>query len=489
MQEDSLPSGPPGKQKESKVVTNSNKKFVTERNTVKVFGNLEDNAACLSVTELNTNLFSWDGKNLTSPQAGLTNKILYEQPFHLNMTYFEGKVWVDLFSYANCFGADINILTEDSESYKYLGKLNLTQFDGCYTIETGIPFDEIYTEFMNNSELQFEWIDWGQEVGVFVAKGYDAVINDYQNIFTQTYYDKFNSSDAYYDVLLKVLQCRPIYFGDENDLIDNLKKMQEEYDKQVNRGFFVADRFLKGDDPLIEKAKSHLEVSKVIYSAVTDSAKLEQKYMTLIDTVSKMNGIELSILEKSLLDERIKDEEAYNSKNPADYVSNYSQLMKKVFPALSGVYSTVESSATKFQKIFESYSSLYDSANKLSDEIQDPSKLTQEKYNEVAENIFTVAGDTFVGEAIDKFAPQAKPILDVYDMVLKEMKSDTVSSVTDAAQAHFIQETVLKNVKLDKSDASYYSMLMAMQSSYFANKNMLSIDANVSKEQAALAAS
>ncbi len=286
----------------SKIVTNSNKEFVTERNTVKIFGNLEDNAACLSITEMSANLFSWDGKNLTYPQGGLSNRILYEQAFHMDMTYFEGKVWVDLFSYVNCLGADINILTEDSESYKYLGKINLTQFDGCYAIEIGIPFDEIYLEFMNHSELRFEWIDWGQEVGVSVAKGYDAVINDYQNIFTQTYYDKFNSSDAYYDVLLKVLQCKPIDFGEENDLLDNLKKIQEEYDSQVNRGFFVADRFLKSDDPLVKEAKSHLELSKVIYSAATDSAKVEQKYMTLIDTVSKMNGIELSILEKSLLD-------------------------------------------------------------------------------------------------------------------------------------------------------------------------------------------
>lgn len=475
------------------VVKQSDESFVTERNTVKLFGDINGNEACLCVSEWDALLFSWDGKVLTYPPAGLTKRILYEQPFYLDTTYFESKVWVDLFSYANCFGANINILTEDSESYKYLGEVNLTQFDSCYTIETGIPFDEIYTEFMNNSELQFEWVDWGQEVGVSVAKGYDAVINDYQNIFTQIYYDKFESSDAYYDVLLKVLQCKPIDFGEENDLIANLEKMQENYDMQVNRSFFVADRFLKDDDPLVEKAKNHLEVSKVIYSAATDSAKVEQKYMTLIDTVSKMNGIELSILEKSLLDKGVKDEEAYNSKNPADYVSDYSQFMKKISPALSpallGLYSNIESSTTKFQKIFESYSSLYDSANKLSDEIQDPSKLTQEKYNEMAENIFTFAGDTAIGEAVDKFAPQAKLVLDVYDIVLKEIKSDTMASVADTAQAHFIQETVLKNVRLDKSDASYYSMLMAMQSSYLANKSMLSIDANVSKEQAALAAS
>lgn len=471
------------------VTKQSDESFVTERNTVKLFCDINDNEACLCVSEWDALFFSWDGKELTYPPAGLTKGILYEQPFHLNTTYFEGKVWVDLFSYANCFGADINILTENSKSYKYLGEINLTQFDGCYTMEIGIPFDEIYTEFMNNSELQFEWIDWGQEVGVFCAKGYDAVINDYQNIFTQIYYDKYDSSNVYYDVLLKVLQCRPINFGEENDLLDNLEKIQENYDKQVNRRFFVADRFLKGDDPLVEEAKFHLEGAKVIYSAATDSAKVEQKYMTLIDTVSKMNGVELSILQKSLLDAEVKDEQAYNSKNPADNVSNYSQFMKKIFPLLSGVYSTSESSATKFQKIFESYSSLYDSANKLSDEIQEPSKLTQEKYKEMAENIFTFAVDTGIGETVDKFAPQAKTILDVYDIVLKEMKSDTMASVADTAQAHFIQETVLKNVRLDKSDASYYSMLMAMQSSYFANKNMLNIGADVSKEQAALAAS
>ncbi len=461
------------------VIKQSDESFVTERNTVKIFGDINDNEACLCVSEWDALLFSWDGNDLTYPPAGFTKGILYEQPFHLNTTYFEGKVWIDLFSYANCFGADINILTENSESYKYLGEINLTQFDGCYTMEIGIPFDEIYTEFMNNSELQFEWVDWGQEVAVSVAKGYDAVINDYQNIFTQIYYDKYDSSNVYYDVLLKVLQCRPINFGEENDWLNNLEKIQENHDKQVNRRFFVADRFLKGNDSLVEEAK-------VIYSAATDSAKVEQKYMTLIDVVSKMNGVELSILQKSLLDAEVKDEQAYNSKNPADYVSDYSQFMKKISPLLSGVYSNIESSATKFQKIFESYSSLYDSANKLSDEIRDPSKLTQEKYKEMAENIFTFAGDTGIGETVDRFAPQAKLFLDIYDIVLKEMKSNTMTSVADTAQAHFIQETVLKNVRLDKSDANYYSLLMAMQSSYFANKNMLNINVDVSEGKSAL---
>lgn len=123
-----------------------------------------------------------------------------------------------------------------------------------------------------------------------------------------------------------------------------------------------------------------------------------------------------------------------------------------------------------------------------------PSKLTQEKYKEMAENIFAFAGDTFVGEGLNEIGKNipeveaVKLILDVYDIILKEMKSDNMASVADTAQAHFIQETVLKNVRLDKSDANYYSLLMAMQSSYFANKNMLNINFDISEEQSALAA-
>ena len=468
----------------SKIIITSNKEFVTERNSVKIFGNLENNAACLSVTELNANLLSWDGKNLTFPQVGFTNRILYEQPFNLNMTYFEGKVWVDLFSYANCFGADINILTKNSESYKYLGEVNLTQFEGCYTIETGIPFDEIYIEFMNNLELQFKWSNWAQETGVFVAKGYDAVINEYKNVFSYAFED-YDSTETYKETLLKIIECRPEHFSD-NPLIESIEKQQEDGEKEMNTIFFTLNSVLDDKNPFQKKIKKELEDANSIISGTKEFTDVIYKYSKLAYTISKMNEVETMLLEKSILADNVKDEEAYNSKNISAYVDDFADIIKNILPSVG---ESMESSATKFQKIIESYSSLYDSAEKLNNEIKSYGNLTEDALAELADNLWSMLCNYALGEIIDKFAPEAKPILDIFDFAVGQMKSDTVASVADAAQAHFIQQTVLKNVKLDKSDTSYYSLLMAMQSSYFANKNMLNIAADVSKEQDDLDAS
>lgn len=468
----------------AEVVKQSNDNFVAERNTVKLFGDINDNEACLCVAELDALLFSWDGEALKYPQAGLTNRILYKQPFHLDMTCFEGKVWVDLFSYANCFGADINILTEDSESYKYLGEINLTEFDGCYTIETGTPFDEIYTEFMNHSELQFEWIDWGQEVGVFVAKGYNAVINEYKNVFNYAFED-YDSTKTYRDVLLNIIECRTGHFSD-NSFIEDMEKYQEDSEKEMNAIFFTLDSILDDDNPFQKQIKKELGDAKSIVSGTKEFTDVIYQYSKLAYNINKMNEVEIMLLEKSILDDNARDEEAYNSKNAAANVDDFADIIKKVLPSVG---ESMESSATKFQKIIEDYASLYDSAEKLNNEIQSYEKLTEDALTEIANNLWVMLCDYALGETMDNVAPKTKSILDVFDFAVGQMKSDTMASVSDSAQAHFIQKTVLKNVKLDKSDTSYYSLLMAMQSSYMANKNIMTIDANVSPEQATLAVS
>lgn len=468
----------------AEVVKQSNDNFVAERNTVKLFGDINDNEACLCVAELDALLFSWDGEALKYPQAGLTNRILYKQPFHLDMTCFEGKVWVDLFSYANCFGADINILTEDSESYKYLGEINLTEFDGCYTIETGTPFDEIYTEFMNHSELQFEWIDWGQEVGVFVAKGYNAVINEYKNVFNYAFED-YDSTKTYRDVLLNIIECRTGHFSD-NSFIEDMEKYQEDSEKEMNAIFFTLDSILDDDNPFQKQIKKELGDAKSIVSGTKEFTDVIYQYSKLAYNINKMNEVEIMLLEKSILDDNARDEEAYNSKNAAANVDDFADIIKKVLPSVG---ESMESSAAKFQKIIEDYASLYDSAEKLNNEIQSYEKLTEDALTEIANNLWVMLCDYALGETMDNVAPKTKSILDVFDFAVGQMKSDTMASVSDSAQAHFIQKTVLKNVKLDKSDTSYYSLLMAMQSSYMANKNIMTIDANVSPEQATLAVS
>ena len=471
----------------SEIVKQSDEYFVTERNTVKLFGNIND-SACLCISECSAILFSWDGENLSFVGDGMINKQYSEQPFTFDMVFYEDEIYVDLITYAFCFGAEIDELTEETaqkaiELDTNAEKLvDFSQFESYYLIKVGTPFDEIYTEYMNRPELQFEWVDWGQELGVFASRGYDIVVNDYKNIFTQIYYSEYDSSEIYYDVLLEVLQCRPGNFDDKT-LADDLKESQEEYGKWVNEVFFTADSFLAEDKvgsdmvPLIKEAKFHLEGVKVISSATTDFAQIEHRYITLVNTVSKMNDVELSLLQSSLLDETVKDEQAYNFKTPIDLANEYSHFKK----IISGdpIFASFEATFTKIRKLSESYTALYDSANKLDSEIRDPNKLTQEKYKEMAENIFASVGDIVLGEAIGKFAPEAKVVLDVFDIVIKEMESDTAASVSDAAKAHFIQNTVLNNVNLDKSDASYYSLLMAMQSSYFANKNMLNVEVEV----------
>lgn len=365
----------------SEIVKQSGEYFVTERNTVKLFANANDNA-CLCISECSAILFSWDGENLSFVGDGMINKQYSEYSFSFDMVFYEDEIYVDLITYAFCFGAEIDELTEETaqkatELDSNVEKLvDFSQFESYYLIEVGTPFDKIYTEYMNHPELQFEWIDWGQELGVFASRGYDIVVNDYKNIFTQIYYSEYDSSEIYYDVLLEVLQCRPGNFDDKT-LADDLKESQEEYGKWVNEVFFTADSFLAEDKvgsdvaPLIKEAKFHLEGAKVIYSAATDFAQIEHKYMMLVNTVSKMNDVELSLLQSSLLDETVKDEQAYNFKTPIDLASEYSHFKK----IISGdpIFASFEATFTKIRKLSESYTALYDSANKLDSEIRDPS--------------------------------------------------------------------------------------------------------------------
>lgn len=160
-------------------------------------------------------MFQWNGTELNPLSSGSwIAHALVIQPFDLNIIKNDKGVFVELFPFVYAFGAEISKFADDNitnidtvltSELLSVYNINFEIFDSYYGVDTGISFDEVFTEYMNNPDNQFEWENWGEKANAGVARFWDVIVDDYDGIFNYAY-DSYESDMLYNEALIAILR-------------------------------------------------------------------------------------------------------------------------------------------------------------------------------------------------------------------------------------------------------------------------------------------
>lgn len=479
----------------SEIAEMSEEGFIVQRNTVKIYGNI-NNKACLCVSEADYEMFQWNGNELNPLSIG--NWIAHasvNQPFDLNIIKNDKGVFVELFPFVFAFGAEIskfsneNIADIDADLTSDIlstYNINFETFDNYYVIDTGIPFDEVFAEYMNSADYRFEWKNCGEKANAGVARFWDVIVDDYNGIFNYAY-DSYESDMLYNEALIAILQCKPGNFEEEKTPLESLEKLLsydpyeagkntlDTYNQFCN---FVEFTQLDKDNASIEKITAPLKkyvgdnASPLVEKQILSLANTLISYCGYYNKISKFNEIESNILQKGILDDKLEDE--YDKQSIVSGANEIPDWLRII-----SITAGIKTGAAKYQKLLESYRGLYDSAEKLNNQIMDKKKALEDAPEELIKNIQSVVFDLVMNKA----ATKAVPYLSAVDFVWNTLKVIPGSEVSDASKAEYIQRIAFDRVSLDKSEKSYYSLILAMQSSYYAYSRMLTFEKRMAESE------
>lgn len=471
----------------SEIVNISGETFTTQRNTVKLYGGISDKA-CLCVTMADYRTFNWNGEYLTP--LGISKNDCIIQDFALDVIEHDGVYFVEMMPYVYAFGADIsNFSQENIEDIdadvvsELLAAYNIKfdTFDNYYIVDTYIPFDEVLTEYMNNPDYQFQWKNWIEKSNAGAARLWDVIVDYYDGIFNYVF-DSYESDMLYNEALIAILQCKPGNFKEEDTLLETLENLfsidsaiNVEREKiEIYNQFCSFAEFISSDDNLGKDISELLEIytdDKV--SSIVSLADTILEYASYYNQIVKFDDLESNILYYGVLYD--KNEEEYENKNISNLIDEKTEFLD-IIKRFSGA----KGGLAKFQKLYESYSGLYDSAEKLDSQIKDKRRSAFEGMDdEIRRNVQSAVLD-FV---IEKAVPKAVPYLSAVDFTWNLLKVVPGAEVSDASKAEYIQRTALDRVSLDNSEKSYYSLILAMQSSYYAYSRMLTYEKRMAESE------
>lgn len=472
----------------SEIAEISQDDFVVHRNTVKLYGNI-NNRACLCVSEAGYGMFKWDGKQLNPLSISWMPDESLIQQFDLNIIENEKGVFVELFPFVYAFGADIsdfsveNIADLDADLVAELSaayNIKFDTFDNYYIVDTGIPFDEVLTEYMNSPDYRFQWKDWIEKSKAGSARLWDVIVDDYDGIFNYVY-DSYESDMLYNEALIAILKCKPGNFKEEDTLLESLEKLfsidtalEVEKEKfEIYNQFCSFAEFISSDDNLGEDFSELLDIytdDKI--ASIASWADIILEYASYYNQIVKFDDLESNILYYGVLYD--KNEEEYENKNISNLIDEKTEFLD-IIKRFSGA----KGGLAKFQKLYESYSGLYDSAEKLDNQIKDKRKTFGDLESEILKNVVSLVADF----CLNKSASEAVPYLSAVDFVWNTLKVIPGAEVSDASKAEYIQRIALDRVSLDNSEKSYYSLILAMQSSYYAYSRMLTFEKRMAESE------
>ena len=356
--------------------------------------------------------------------------------------YYKNKAYISLIHGLNVFSIDMNIIDKEdilnmisvnkkvnnndylNSSIEYLDEkiFNFDKNSKFLQISQSSPFDKFYLEYnKNSSDYLFSW----QSL---------AMLNDVTGIFDFVV-GSYDSDKRYYDILCTI--------------INNDKSSEEIIDFSI---VYKTITFLS-DTSLLNTIVNGNDVLTFIISSVSDCMKASEKTVNLI----RCSEYQDKVLDKTILNSCKLKEEMMDDKIITDFV-NFSIFNKYV-------------NNTYLSSLYNNQYALYESANKLNKDIDNPIKnISTEWYRDMIYKTLTSIAD----EGLNVVTGGATEIPDIlmknikYNNVINNLILEPSEVLNNVKDCYFIQETV-KNVCnsdiFNETENSYYNFKLMLQSS------------------------
>ena len=371
--------------------------------------------------------------------------------------YYKNKAYISLIHGLNVFSIDTNIIDKEdilnmisvnkkvnnndylNSSIEYLDEkiFNFDKNSKFLQISQSSPFDKFYLEYnKNSSDYLFSWQSLAMLNDVTVSLGAipSNFISNYDGIFDFVV-GSYDSDKRYYDILCTI--------------INNDKSSEEIIDFSI---VYKTITFLS-DTSLLNTIVNGNDVLTFIISSVSDCMKASEKTVNLI----RCSEYQDKVLDKTILNSCKLKEEMMDDKIITDFV-NFSIFNKYV-------------NNTYLSSLYNNQYALYESANKLNKDIDNPIKnISTEWYRDMIYKTLTSIAD----EGLNVVTGGATEIPDIlmknikYNNVINNLILEPSEVLNNVKDCYFIQETV-KNVCnsdiFNETENSYYNFKLMLQSS------------------------
>lgn len=385
------------------------------------------------------------------------NKYIKSFKVKVPTIYYKNKAYISLLHGLNVFGIDMNIIDKEDilnmisvnkkvdnndyliSSIDYLDEkiFNFAKYPRFLQISQSSPFDKFYLEYYKNtSNYLFSWQSLRMLNDVTSSLGAvpSNFMSNYDGIFDFVV-GGYDSDKRYYDILCTI--------------INNNKSCEETIDFSIA---YETITFLS-DTGLLNTIVNGNDVLTFIISSVSDCMKATEKTVNLI----RCSEYQDKVLDKTILNSYNLKKEMMDDKIITDIV-NFSIFNKYI-------------NNTYLASLYNNQYALYESANKLNKDIDNPIKnVSTEWYRDMIYKTITSIAD----EGLNVVSGGATEIPDIlmknikYNNAINNLILEPSEVLNNVKDCYFIQETVKNVCNVDifnETENSYYNFKLMLQSS------------------------
>lgn len=385
------------------------------------------------------------------------NKYIKSFKVKVPTIYYKNKEYISLLHGLNVFSIDMNIIDKEDilnmisvnkkvdnndyliSSIEYLDEkiFDFAKYPKFLQISQSSPFDKLYLEYnKNTSDYLFSWQSLRMLNDVTSSLGAvpSNFMSNYDGIFDFVV-GGYDSDKRYYDILCTI--------------INNDKSCEETIDFSIA---YETITFLS-DTGLLNTIVNGNDVLTFIISSVSDCMKATERTVNLI----RCSEYQDNVLDKTILNSYNLKKEMMDDKIITDIV-NFSIFNKYI-------------NNTYLASLYNNQYALYESANKLNKDIDNPIKnVSTEWYRDMIYKIITSIAD----EGLNVVSGGATEIPDIlmknikYNNAINNLILEPSEALNNVKDCYFIQETVKNVCNVDifnETENSYYNFKLMLQSS------------------------
>lgn len=385
------------------------------------------------------------------------NKYIKSFKVKVPTIYYKNKEYISLLHGLNVFSIDMNIIDKEDilnmisvnkkvdnndyliSSIEYLDEkiFDFAKYPKFLQISQSSPFDKLYLEYnKNTSDYLFSWQSLRMLNDVTSSLGAvpSNFMSNYDGIFDFVV-GGYDSDKRYYDILCTI--------------INNDKSCEETIDFSIA---YETITFLS-DTGLLNTIVNGNDVLTFIISSVSDCMKATERTVNLI----RCSEYQDNVLDKTILNSYNLKKEMMDDKIITDIV-NFSIFNKYI-------------NNTYLASLYNNQYALYESANKLNKEIDNPIKnVSTEWYRDMIYKTITSIAD----EGLNVVSGGATEIPDIlmknikYNNAINNLILEPSEALNNVKDCYFIQETVKNVCNVDifnETENSYYNFKLMLQSS------------------------
>lgn len=385
------------------------------------------------------------------------NKYIKSFKVKVPTIYYKNKEYISLLHGLNVFSIDMNIIDKEDilnmisvnkkvdnndyliSSIEYLDEkiFDFAKYPKFLQISQSSPFDKLYLEYnKNTSDYLFSWQSLRMLNDVTSSLGAvpSNFMSNYDGIFDFVV-GGYDSDKRYYDILCTI--------------INNDKSCEETIDFSIA---YETITFLS-DTGLLNTIVNGNDVLTFIISSVSDCMKATERTVNLI----RYSEYQDNVLDKTILNSYNLKKEMMDDKIITDIV-NFSIFNKYI-------------NNTYLASLYNNQYALYESANKLNKDIDNPIKnVSTEWYRDMIYKTITSIAD----EGLNVVSGGATEIPDIlmknikYNNAINNLILEPSEALNNVKDCYFIQETVKNVCNVDifnETENSYYNFKLMLQSS------------------------